>query len=258
MDTAKSEQQPSDGGTAVRAGDRPAGTGTGATYSDSLLLVSLSQFYAQDDHIHRITPVINCVSDVSLRLLDWFVTNYSKKHNVIIPRTCPNGGGTQYFNVYLSYRAQLKAYSKHHFDPFRRRDRIEYFYEPERSIHTTIGQLNFFRWVIQNRILEYIAEHSAAIEADMMRSKSKTSAKRRQAALRRDAEGSEESEAREEEEPRPISPRAGAAAAAACENGRKQAAKQKQRSADRSSASVASIEPPRVSHLNGSHVVRFD
>ncbi len=122
--------------------------------------------------MEKIVPVINCVSNVSLRLLDWFVTNYAKKKNVMIPVQGKNGS-THLLNVYLSYRAQLKAYSKQHFDPFRRRDRINYRYTENNSIETTIGQLNFFRWVIENNILEYIEEHAHEIETDMMFSKSR-------------------------------------------------------------------------------------
>lgn len=146
--------------------------------SDSLLLMSLSQFYKQKGNIERIIPVINCASDVSLRLLDWFVINYAKKKNIIITKPSEDGISTTYFNVYLSYRAQLKAYSKQHFDPFRRRDRIDYYYEKDKSIQTTIGQLNFFRWVLQNGIMEYISEHAAEIESDMMRSKNKNNRRR--------------------------------------------------------------------------------
>lgn len=147
--------------------------------SDSLLLMSLSQFYLQKGNIEKIIPVINCVSDVSLRLLDWFVTNYAKKKNIIITKPSPDGQSTSYFNVYLSYRAQLKAYSKQYFDPFRRRDRIEYYYAKDKSIQTTIGQLNFFKWVLQNDILEYIAEHAHDIETDMMRSKNRKKTKKK-------------------------------------------------------------------------------
>jgi len=140
-------------------------------------MVSLSKFYAERQNIDKITPIIQGKSDISLRLLDWFVTNYSKKTSTtiapsptpmqttvkdsILPSSLPN------FNVYLSYRSQLKAYSKQQFDPFRRRDRITFYYDHETSIETTIGQLNFFRWVIQNNILNYIHENMQAIEQDM-------------------------------------------------------------------------------------------
>lgn len=151
----------------------PCSPPDGLRLSDNctVLLMSLNRFFTQDGNIHKIIPVINCSSDISLRLLDWFVTNYAKKHNVIIARQV--GSDTKYFNVYVSYREQLKAYSKHHFDPFRRRDRLDYYYDKDKFVQTTIGQLNFFRWVLINGVLEYISEHAAAIEDDMLRSKGK-------------------------------------------------------------------------------------
>ncbi len=116
--------------------------------------------------MHDIIPIITGKSTLSLRLLDWFVTNYSKKTSTNIAKVVDNN--IIHFNVYLSYRSQLKAYSKQQFDPFRRRDRITFFYEKEKSIETTIGQLNFFRWVIQNDILTHIQENIAEIEGDMI------------------------------------------------------------------------------------------
>jgi hypothetical protein len=34
-------------------------------------------------------------------------------------------------------------------------------------METTIGQLNFFKWTIENKIVEYIEENHEAIESDM-------------------------------------------------------------------------------------------
>lgn len=134
--------------------------------SHDLLMISLSKFYSNKSNIQRVTPIIQGKSHISLRLLDWFVTNYSKKFSTIIPHTENNN--VIHFNVYLSYRSQLKAYSKQQFDPFRRRDRINFYYEKDKFIETTIGQLNFFRWVIQNNILEYIEKNIEVIEKDMV------------------------------------------------------------------------------------------
>lgn len=134
-----------------------------------LLMLSLSTFYSQRNSMARIIPIVDGMSDVSLRLVDWFVTNYAKKNNTILARVV-SPLNTVHFNVYLSYRSQLKAYSKQQFDPFRRRDRILFYYEKTKSIETTIGQLNFFRWVLQNDILDYISDNIRHIEADMIRS----------------------------------------------------------------------------------------
>jgi hypothetical protein len=141
-------------------------TGKVSKNSD-LLMMSLSSFYAQRGMMLKIMPIVNGTSKYSLRLIDWFVTNYAKKHNTIINYKSADNNFV-HFNVYLSYRSQLKAYSKQQFDPFRRRERILFYYERDKSVETTIGQLNFFRWVVQNHLLDYIMEHAKEIEKDMV------------------------------------------------------------------------------------------
>lgn len=151
----------------------------GKKISDSkdLLMSSLSKFYNARNHISTILPIIEGQSAVSLRLIDWFVTNYSKKYNVVITKEVAKN--IIHFNVYLSYRSQLKAYSKQLFDPFRRRDRITFMYDNnEHNIETTIGQLNFFRWVIQNDILGYIQDHLGEIERDMIKTQKENNKKK--------------------------------------------------------------------------------
>lgn len=144
--------------------------------SKDLLMSSLSKFYNSKNNIHTIIPIVEGISNVSLRLIDWFVTNYSKKHNIVITKEVNNN--ILHFNVYLSYRSQLKAYSKQLFDPFRRRDRITFMYENDKSIETTIGQLNFFRWVIQNDILGYINTNLNNIEKDMIKTQKENQRKK--------------------------------------------------------------------------------
>lgn len=152
--------------------------GTKIINSKDLLMVSLSNFYNTKSNINKILPIINPSNNnrVSLRLIDWFVTNYSKKNNTIISKKKDNN--VIHFNVYLSYRSQLKAFSKQLFDSFRRRDRITFFYDVEKSIETTIGQLNMFRWILQNDILEYIQNHLEDIEADMIKTQKENQNKR--------------------------------------------------------------------------------
>ena len=131
--------------------------------SKDLLMISLSKFYTNNSYIIKIIPIIEGTSPISLRLIDWFVTNYSKKNNIVITKSKSNP-----FNVYLSYRSQLKAYSKQLLDCFRRRSRIDFYYDVDKYIETTIGQLNMFRWIIQNDILEYIQKNADEIEKDMV------------------------------------------------------------------------------------------
>jgi hypothetical protein len=134
--------------------------------SKNLLMMSLSKFYNVKTNINKVLPLIEQRSDISLRLVDWFVTNYAKKNNTVITKQL--NGNIIHFNVYLSYRNQLKAYSKEKFDPFRRNEHILFYYDGNNYIETTHGQLNFFRWVIQNDILDYIRENVEIIEKDML------------------------------------------------------------------------------------------
>lgn len=134
---------------------------------------SLSKFYNQKNNINKllsiIEPSLSPIKNeerISLRLIDWFITNYAKKNNVIITNKVNNN--IIHFNVYLSYRSQLKAYSKQLFDPFRRRERIIFNFDTNNSIETTIGQLNIFKWIIQNNILDFILLNLDTIEKDMI------------------------------------------------------------------------------------------
>jgi hypothetical protein len=120
------------------------------TTQNSLLLNNLLKFYNKDNNIEKILPIINGESQISLRLVDWFVTNYSKKNYTIIKN------GIKRFKVYTDYKLKLKAYSKKRFDPFCRWERITIPYKQNISIQTTIGQLNFFRWLLENNIINFI------------------------------------------------------------------------------------------------------
>ena len=127
-----------------------------------LILENLMTFYKEPQNIHKMVSVINGESRLSLRIIDWFVTNYAKKNGTIYDMK----NGTR-FKVHHDYKLKLKAYSKKNFDTFCRWERITIPYNESASIETTIGQLNFFKWAIDNHILEYILENYQEIENDM-------------------------------------------------------------------------------------------
>ncbi len=143
---------------------------------NNLLLDSLIKFYKKKTNIKLITDIVNGSSKTSLRLIDWFVTNYSKKKSVYVSRL--NCKDNEQINVYTDYRSQLKAYSKQLFDPFRRGDRINFYFNTTEYINSTSGQLNFFRWAIESNILLYIEEHFSEIEKDMIDSQKKNQEKK--------------------------------------------------------------------------------
>jgi hypothetical protein len=126
-----------------------------------LIITSLQRFYSNRDDLEEIVELLKGTSDVSLRLVDWFVTNYAKTHSTsYILRG-------QEIVVYMDYKNQLKAYSKKLFDPFCRRERISFQVPGHDSFLTTVGKLNFFRWAIEKDILNYIKGHQPEIEKEM-------------------------------------------------------------------------------------------
>ena len=135
-----------------------------ALSKDSILLSSLTDFFNESENLKTFLNIYNKKSKISLRVLDWFVTNYSKKNNTIYE--IEKRGKLKNFIVYLEYKAQLRAYSKKQFDPFCRRERIV-FYINEHEILTTIGQLNFFRWAIENKIIQHVEKNLNEIDNDM-------------------------------------------------------------------------------------------
>lgn len=137
---------------------------------NDLLLRKLMIFYktTNDDgefnpenNFDKMLKIITGDSKISLRIIDWFTTNYAKKNYTLYMLD------GERFKVYDDYKLKLKAYSKKRFDPFCRYKKISIPYRDDKYIETTIGQLNFFKWSIENKIVDYIDENYEAIERDM-------------------------------------------------------------------------------------------
>ena len=152
--------------------------------TNSILLNPLIKFYSIKINLNELLIILNHTKKtnqkkLSLRLIDWFVTNYCKKHKI----TIYNNKKKEHINIYNSYKSNLKAFSKKIFDPFRRKNRIILkYYDNDKNyriiinntinnkyyIDTTIGQLNFFKWIIDNNIYSYILMNREKIEKDMI------------------------------------------------------------------------------------------
>ena len=122
-----------------------------------LVISSLQRFYSSHPEINKVLTYLTGDAPLSLRIIDWFVTKYSRKQFI---HYALNG---QDFLVYLSYKGQLKAYSKQYFDPNCRRERIMFKIPGQDQFMTTIGKLNFFRWALESKILDYIEAHEEEI-----------------------------------------------------------------------------------------------
>ena len=116
-----------------------------------------------EDKIQKMLSIIDGQSEISLRILDWFVTKYAKR-GIDFTR---NG---EIFDVHINNKAQLKSYKKRYFDPFRRKKKFNYKYKingEEKILYTTIGQLNFFRWAINNEIINFVEKYLSQITKAM-------------------------------------------------------------------------------------------
>jgi len=130
-----------------------------------LLLQSLERFYDDPKNGSKLLDIINHrINGISLRTIEWFVTNYAKKNNVSYNKEISG----RVFTVHIEYKSTLEGYSKKLFDPFCRTERIDFTVNGE-VIKTTIGQLNFVRWCIQNNIIEHTLK-----EVDTKKTNAKT------------------------------------------------------------------------------------
>jgi hypothetical protein len=125
-----------------------------------LLVNALVKYYHNYKRVKSLSEIILRQSKISLRILDWFVVSYSREKET---RYLIN---ERVFDVHASYKDQLNAFSKHHFDPFRRKNHVVLNHKhheisgiTETNLQTCIGQLVFFRWCFENKILEYVERH---------------------------------------------------------------------------------------------------
>jgi hypothetical protein len=149
------------------------------TTRNDLLLNNLLDFYKDHTNIDKMLNIITGESKISLRIVDWFATNYAKKNYTLYTIEASDSNVARRFKVYVDYKLKLKAYGKKNFDPFCRWERISIPYKDGKYIETTIGQLNFFKWAIENKVIKYIETNYDDIESDM-NSRNSTSRKKEQ------------------------------------------------------------------------------
>lgn len=149
---------------------------TNYTTQNDLLLVNLLTFYSVYDcdgiynpnnNLDKMLKIITGETKISLRIIDWFTTNYAKKYFIIYNIDGSNDNIPRRFKVYNEYKLKLDSYGKNRFDPFCRWDRINIPYTNGKFIETTIGQLNFFKWALENQLIDYINHYYNDIERDM-------------------------------------------------------------------------------------------
>jgi|TARA_R110001592_G_scaffold81467_2_gene241723 hypothetical protein len=124
-----------------------------------ILLTSINNFYTTEDNRTKLLNILDKSSGISLRNLEWFITNYAKKNN-----TSYKTRDGKLFTVHCAYKSSLDGYSKKLFDPFCRSQKFAYIVPgTSHEIHTTLAQLNFIKWCIKNNIIDYISDHRSSL-----------------------------------------------------------------------------------------------
>lgn len=122
-----------------------------------------------------------------LRAYDWAVTNYAKGHPkaTLMQRA---DGSAAIIDPNMSYEGELRRHHRLLFDPFRRGTHV--FYEIDGVIHrSTVGQLTFIKWCLQNSVDKYVEANLPMIRSHMAsatkRARAEPGAKQRRRELTR-------------------------------------------------------------------------
>jgi hypothetical protein len=128
-------------------------------------LHEIADFFDADICTKTLVPMVTQTLDISLRLIDWCLVNWSKKHKIVT--RSPDGS---VINVYSCYKDALRHYRRRLFDPFRRRERIYFLHpqDPDVVLNTTVGQLNFTFWAINYGIFDSCRKHMEDVENEMV------------------------------------------------------------------------------------------
>lgn len=136
------------------------------------MMPSLRDFFSVEYNFDILKEFINSrkprENKLSFGLLDWFNVNYCKHYGVEYDLT--RLGRTRKIYVIQAYNAALEGYGKERFDPFARGKSkggaITLTNDKGESVLTTLRQLNYFRWAIENGVIDYVKQHLDEIYAD--------------------------------------------------------------------------------------------
>jgi len=122
---------------------------------DKLLAHSLADFFNDPLHQNVLIQILDASRDrhVSLRLVDWICTTYSKEHRMLFPKS-----DGSIVDIHSSYKSHLRSYGKSRFDIFRRGKKTT-MKCGDKELETTLAQLNFIRWLINHQVVDYLETH---------------------------------------------------------------------------------------------------
>jgi hypothetical protein len=131
--------------------------------NNQLIMLYRSLIDSKASYIDKFMKII-LENKIKILIIEYFITNYSKKHQTIIK------SDNDFFYINDEYKNQLKSFNKKFFDPYKRNNKFELEYN-KKIIITTVGQMNFFKWAIENKIIDYIETNYDKIVEDYSSSK---------------------------------------------------------------------------------------
>tara|TARA_B110000285_G_scaffold190263_1_gene217410 strand:+ start:1237 stop:1692 length:456 start_codon:yes stop_codon:yes gene_type:complete len=133
--------------------------------NNQLIILYQSLIESKSSYIDVFFKII-LENKIKIIIIEYFITNYSKKHQIIIK----DGDTNDFFYINDEYKNQLKSFNKKFFDPYKRNNKFELEHKRKKII-TTVGQMNFFKWAIENKIIDYIIIHYKEIMVEYYKSK---------------------------------------------------------------------------------------
>lgn len=145
---------------------------------EKLLFCELRKFYKGTNYIKEcvVSLVDELDEDISIRLINGLCTTFTEEKGARFELGTSDNPIA--FDLKSSYSRELKEWKKLLFDPFRRNHRILWPVDDEAAetgggwfFKTTLCQLNFFRWLLQFRILDFSRKHKEEIEEVIQKAK---------------------------------------------------------------------------------------
>jgi hypothetical protein len=151
-----------------------------------MLLEDFAKFFTDDLLREYLLPLLSPAEggtgEISRRVMDWFVVNYSKKYPVMY-RWEVKPGWTEEVNVCRNYDMYMKKHQKHSLDVFCRGKQRVFFQLDGKIMQTAVAQLNFVRWAIQYGVFHQLRQRYAEVKQDHHENMAKSRQMRKEALL---------------------------------------------------------------------------
>ena len=156
--------------------------------TQTILLRRLGLALECEPHRAAVVDAIKGHDGISLRMLDWLVTNFAKQRAL---RIWHESDGV---DVHDEYRMALSVYRRRNFDPFCRgtmrgvdgatKDFTICVAHAGESYRTSIGQVNFMDWAVSRGVIAYAQTHSDTVVRDMNRAAAQARQARKRSSTR--------------------------------------------------------------------------